>query len=69
VGNHTHTLTLSSTPPTEAICAVSRSGSYRLGVLMLEFLTYAVFGIVMFGCLWYIMGSLETEGAPEDRNP
>jgi hypothetical protein len=35
---------------------------------MLEFLTYTVFGIVMFGCLWYIMDSLETEGPPEDRN-
>ena len=34
---------------------------------MLEYLTYAVFFIVMFGCLRFIMNSLESEGA-EDRN-
>ncbi|MBO0765868.1 MAG: hypothetical protein J2P50_14960 [Hyphomicrobiaceae bacterium] len=28
---------------------------------MLEYLAYTVFFIVMFGCLWYIMDSLETE--------
>jgi hypothetical protein len=34
---------------------------------MLEFLGYAVFFVLMFGCLWYIMISLESEEAPEDR--
>jgi hypothetical protein len=35
---------------------------------MLEFVVYAMFFVLMFGCLWYIMDSLETEGAPEDRD-
>ena len=33
----------------------------------LEYLGYAAFLILMFGCLRYIMDSLETEGASEDR--
>jgi hypothetical protein len=36
-------------------------------VLMLEFLAYVVFFVLMFGCLLYIMSSLETEEAPRDR--
>jgi hypothetical protein len=35
---------------------------------MLEYLLYAGFFVVMFGCLRYIMQSLESEGTPEDRN-
>jgi hypothetical protein len=35
---------------------------------MLEYLGYAAFFVLIFGCLCYIMNSLETEGAPEDRN-
>jgi len=27
-----------------------------------------VFFVLMFGCLWYIMNSLETEEAPKDRD-
>jgi hypothetical protein len=33
----------------------------------LDYLGYAAFLILMFVCLRYIMHSLETEGAPEDR--
>src|SRR5262245_26977404 len=33
-------------------------------VSMLEFFTYVVFFILMFGCLRYIMNALETEDAP-----
>ena len=36
---------------------------------MLEYLAYGAFFIVMFGCLVYIMNSLETEGGPEDGKP
>jgi hypothetical protein len=32
---------------------------------MLEFLAYAAFLVAVFGCLYYIMNSLETEGPPE----
>jgi len=35
---------------------------------MLEYLEYAVFLIVMIGCLLYVMSSLETEGSPKDPN-
>lgn len=35
---------------------------------MLEVLAYAGFFVMMFGCLWYIMTSLETEEAPKDRD-
>lgn len=34
---------------------------------MLELLAYAAFFVLMFACLWYIMISLESEEAPEDR--
>lgn len=34
---------------------------------MFEYLGYAAFLVLIFGCLYYIMNSLETEGAPEDR--
>jgi hypothetical protein len=34
---------------------------------MLEYLAYAVFLVVMIGCLLYIMNSLETEGASGDH--
>ena len=34
---------------------------------MLEYLAYGAFFIAMLGCLRYIMNSLETAGAPEDR--
>jgi hypothetical protein len=34
---------------------------------MLEFLAYAAFFVLMFGCLRYIMKSLETEEASNDR--
>ena len=37
-------------------------------VLMLEVLAYAAFFVLMFGCLLYIMSSLETEEAPKDRD-
>ena len=33
---------------------------------MLEYLEYAAFLIAVFGCLYYIMNSLETEDAPKD---
>jgi hypothetical protein len=36
---------------------------------MLEFFTYVVFFVLMFGCLHYIMSSLETEEVPRDRGP
>ena len=32
---------------------------------MLEYLAYAVFLVAVFGCLYYIMDSLETEGPPD----
>ena len=32
---------------------------------MLDFLMYTVFLVAVFGCLYYIMSSLETEGPPE----
>jgi hypothetical protein len=35
---------------------------------MLEILGYAVFFALMFGCLLYVMNSLETEEAPKDRD-
>jgi hypothetical protein len=35
---------------------------------MLEFLAYAVFFVLMLGCLCYIMSSLETEEAPRDSS-
>jgi hypothetical protein len=35
---------------------------------MLEYLAYAAFFIMMFGCVRYIMQSLESDGTPEDRN-
>ena len=34
---------------------------------MMEYLAYAAFFVAVFGCLYYIMNSLETEGAPDDR--
>ena len=34
---------------------------------MLEYLGYGAFLVVMFGCLLYIMSSLETEGASGDH--
>jgi hypothetical protein len=34
---------------------------------MLEYLSYVAFLVLIFCCLYYIMSSLETEGAPEDR--
>lgn len=37
-------------------------------VLMREVLAYAVLFVLMFGCLLYIMNSLETEEAPKDRD-
>jgi hypothetical protein len=36
-------------------------------VSMLEFIAYIVFFVLMFGCLLYIMSSLETEEVPRDR--
>jgi hypothetical protein len=33
---------------------------------MLEYLVYAAFFVAVFGCLYYIMNSLETEGTPND---
>ena len=33
---------------------------------MLEYLAYALFGVLMIGCLGYVMRSLETEGTPRD---
>ena len=36
---------------------------------MLEYLAYAFFGIVMIGCLLYVMGSLETEEATSSTPP
>ena len=35
---------------------------------MLEYLGYAVFLVLIFGCLYYIMNSLETEDASQDRD-
>ena len=35
---------------------------------MLEYLAYAAFLVGMFLCLRYIMNSLETEDAPQDRD-
>jgi len=34
---------------------------------MLEYLAYALFVILMIGCLHYVMISLETEEAPPDE--
>ena len=34
-------------------------------VLMLEFLAYTVFAIMLFGCLRYVMGSLDIEESRE----
>ena len=34
---------------------------------MLEFLAYALFFVLVFACLRYIMSSLETEETPKDR--
>jgi hypothetical protein len=33
---------------------------------MLEYLAYALFVVLMIGCLLYVMSTLETEGAPRD---
>jgi hypothetical protein len=33
---------------------------------MLEYLAYALFVVVMIGCLHYVMRSLETERTPRD---
>jgi len=35
---------------------------------MLEVLAYTAFFVLMFGCLWYVMNSLETEESPKDRD-
>jgi hypothetical protein len=48
-------------------CACDRSPGRALGeVAMLEYLEYAAFLIAVFGCLYYIMNSLETEDLPKD---
>jgi hypothetical protein len=36
---------------------------------MLDYLEYALFVVLMIGCLGYVMRSLETEEAPPDRKP
>jgi hypothetical protein len=33
---------------------------------MLDYLAYALFIVLLIGCLGYIMRSLETEGTPRD---
>jgi hypothetical protein len=42
------------------------TGRDRGRLKMLEYLTYAVFLVAVFGCLVYVMNSLETEGPPVD---
>ena len=63
---------LSLTPPSEAFARRPDRVEVIAGasgeVLMAEVLAYAVFFVLMFGCLWYIMNSLETEEAPKDRD-
>jgi hypothetical protein len=42
------------------------AGAVHWGRLkMLEYLAYAVFLVAVFGCLYYIMNSLESEGDPK----
>jgi hypothetical protein len=36
---------------------------------MLEYLGYALFGVVMIGCLLYIMNALETDEPPSSKLP
>jgi hypothetical protein len=36
---------------------------------MLEYLAYALFGIVMIGCIFYVMRALETEEAKSSKPP
>jgi hypothetical protein len=36
---------------------------------MLEYLAYALFGVVMIGCLVYIINALETEEPPKSKRP
>jgi len=36
---------------------------------VLEYLGYAVFGVLMIGCLAYVMSALETEEAPSPKPP
>jgi hypothetical protein len=46
------------------------SWSLRLGEQrMLEYLGYALFGVVMIGCLLYIMNALETDEPPTPKQP
>jgi hypothetical protein len=62
---------LSLTPPSETfarhLIGEVIAGATRQ-VSMLEVLAYAVFFVLMFGCLLYIMNSLETEETPKDRD-
>jgi hypothetical protein len=36
---------------------------------MLEYLGYALFGVLMIACLTYIIGSLETEEVSRPKRP
>jgi hypothetical protein len=36
---------------------------------MLEYLGYALFGVVMIACLLYIMNALETDEPPTPKQP
>ena len=36
---------------------------------MLEYVAYALFGLVMTGCLLYVTMSLETEDPPSPKRP
>jgi hypothetical protein len=36
---------------------------------MLQYLAYALFGVVMIGCLLYVMSALETEEAKSSKRP
>jgi hypothetical protein len=36
---------------------------------MLEYLGYALFGVLMIGCLAYVMNALETDEAPNPKRP
>jgi hypothetical protein len=39
------------------------------GKRMLEYLAYALFGVVMIGCILYVMRALETEEPKNSKPP
>jgi hypothetical protein len=45
---------------------MSWAGVSSWGAEMLEYLEYALFVVLVIGCLIYVMNGLEDEGAPSD---